>query len=131
MVTNESAAKRRSERGGIIMNESELLAHGYRKYTGEKVDVYFNLSVCTYSGNCVRGNNAIFDTKRKPWILADADTPEEVARVIHTCPSGALKYRLKGSEEILPTFPLGAMKPEQTADGPEETNDCPPAQTKK
>ena len=34
------------------MNESELLAHGYRKYTGEKVDVYFNLSVCTYSGNC-------------------------------------------------------------------------------
>ena len=68
MLTNESAAKRRSERGGIIMNESELLAHGYRKYTGEKVDVYFNLSVCTYSGNCVRGNNAIFDTKRKPWI---------------------------------------------------------------
>jgi uncharacterized Fe-S cluster protein YjdI len=113
------------------MNESELLANGYRKYTGEKVDVYFNLSVCIYSGNCVRGNHAIFDTKRRPWILPDADSPEEVARVIHTCPSGALKYRLKGSEEILPTFPLGAMKSEQTEDSHEEINDCPPDENKK
>ncbi|WP_342746180.1 (4Fe-4S)-binding protein [Trichococcus palustris] len=95
---------------GTTMNESELLAQGYRKYTGENVDVYFNLSVCTHSGNCVRGNHAIFDMKRKPWILPDADSAEEVARVIHTCPSGALKYRLKGQEEILPTFPLGNVK---------------------
>ena len=113
------------------MNESELLAHGYRKYTGEKVDVYFNLSVCTYSGNCVRGNKANGDKKRKPWIRAEAEEEEEVAHVIQRGTAGALKYRLKGSEEILPTFPLGAMKPEQTADGPEETNDCPPDQTKK
>ena len=113
------------------MNESELMAHGYRKYTGEKVDVYFNLSVCTYSGNCVRGNHAIFDTKRKPWILADADSPEEVARVIHTCPSGALKYRLKGSEEILPTFPLGAMTPDEIEDIAAEKEDCQPGETDK
>lgn len=115
-------------KGSFIMNESELMAHGYRKYTGEKVDVYFNLSVCTYSGNCVRGNHAIFDTKRKPWILPDADSPEEVARVIHTCPSGALKYRLKGSEEILPTFPLGAMTPDEIEDIAEEKEDCQPGE---
>mgnify|MGYP002662449261 FL=1 len=88
-----------------MMNESELLEQGHRKYTGEEVDVYFKLSICSYSGNCVRGNHAVFDTKRRPWILPDAASPEEVARVIHTCPSGALKYRLKGEEEILPTYP--------------------------
>ena len=91
-----------------MMNESELLANGYRKYTGEKVDVYFNLSVCTYSGNCVRGNHAIFDTKRKPWILPDADSPEEVARVIHTCPSGAFEIPFERLGRNLADLPIGS-----------------------
>ncbi len=33
-----------------------LLDGGYRCYTGEKIDVYFNTAICQHSGNCVRGN---------------------------------------------------------------------------
>lgn len=74
------------------MNEQQLLDKGYRKYAGEGVDIYFNLDICQHSGNCVNGNRAVFDTKRKPWIIADNAAPSEVARVIDTCPSGALHY---------------------------------------
>ncbi len=77
------------------MNEKELLAKGYRKYCGDGVDIYFNGAMCAHSGNCVRGNKAIFNTKRKPWIEPNNATVREVKRVIDTCPSGALKYIIK------------------------------------
>ncbi|MBP1043987.1 (4Fe-4S)-binding protein [Vagococcus sp. BWB3-3] len=72
--------------------ESELLAQGYRKYSGEAIDVFFNTSICVHSGNCVRGNKEIFNLDRRPWVLPDNAEAQEVMRVINTCPSGALKY---------------------------------------
>ncbi|MDR0806681.1 MAG: (4Fe-4S)-binding protein [Enterobacteriaceae bacterium] len=74
---------------------NELIAKGYRLYTGKNIDVYFNTHVCQHSGNCVRGNHAVFDLARKPWILADNASVEEVKRVIDSCPSGALQYNEK------------------------------------
>ena len=56
--------------------DQALLDGGYRCYTGENIDVYFNTAICQHSGNCVRGNGKFFNLKR-------------------TCPSGALKYRHK------------------------------------
>jgi len=63
--------------------DKELLEAGYRAYTGEKIDVYFNTDICQHSGNC------------KPWIIPDEVDVATVVRVIDTCPSGALKYRQK------------------------------------
>lgn len=48
--------------------DQALLDEGYRCYTGEKIDVYFNTAICQHSGNCVRGNGKLFNLKRKPWI---------------------------------------------------------------
>lgn len=36
-----------------------LLDGGYRCYTGENIDVYFNTAICQHSGNCVRGNGKL------------------------------------------------------------------------
>lgn len=72
-----------------------LLDAGYRAYTGEKIDVYFNTAICKHSGNCVRGSAKLFNLKRKPWIIPDEVDVETVVHVIDTCPSGALKYRQK------------------------------------
>lgn len=38
--------------------DQALLDGGYRCYTGEKIDVYFNTAICQHSGNCVRGNGS-------------------------------------------------------------------------
>lgn len=51
--------------------DQALLDEGYRCYTGEKIDVYFNTAICQHSGNCVRGNGKLFNLKRKPWIMPD------------------------------------------------------------
>lgn len=91
------------KRSVLQVTEKELLENGYRKYSGEDVDVYFNTDICTHSANCVRGNPAVFDTKRRPWVLPDNASADEVARVIDTCPSGALKYMYSGESKVLPT----------------------------
>lgn len=72
--------------------EAELLAAGYRKYSGEHGDVFFNKAICQHSGNCVRGLHSVFDLDRKPWILTDNASTEAVSRIIDTCPSGALRF---------------------------------------
>ena len=74
------------------MKEKDLLDLGYKKYEGETYDVYFNKDVCKHSGNCVKANHTVFQLKRKPWVLP----------AIKGCPSGALKYKLKNSDEIEP-----------------------------
>ena len=51
--------------------DKELLEAGYRAYTGEKIDVYFNTAICQHSGNCVRGNGGKSDRylpERRPAL---------------------------------------------------------------
>lgn len=75
--------------------DKELIDAGFRQYSGEKIDVYFNTSLCQHSGNCVRGSSKLFTLSRKPWIMPDNVEVDTVKRVIDSCPSGALKYREK------------------------------------
>jgi len=84
------------------MKEKDLLDLGYKKYEGETYDVYFNKDVCKNSGNCVKANHTVFQLKRKPWVLPVATEQESVITAIKGCPSGALKYKLKNSDEIEP-----------------------------
>lgn len=74
------------------MTEEQLLEAGYRKYTGEKIDVFYSAERCEHAGNCVKGSIEVFNPKRKPWVIADSEPADEVARIIETCPAGALKY---------------------------------------
>lgn len=80
------------------MTEKELLEQGYRKYPGKEIDIFFRLETCIHSGNCVRGLIEVFNTKRKPWIIADNAHPQDVKEVIERCPSGALKYIMKDTD---------------------------------
>ena len=75
--------------------DKQLEDAGYRVYTGEKIDVYFNAAICQHSGNCVRSSARLFNLKRKPWIMPDEVDVSTVINVIDTCPSGALQYRRK------------------------------------
>ncbi len=74
------------------MSEQQLLNAGYRKYSGEKIDVFYSKDLCEHVGNCVKGSIDVFNPKRKPWVLVDAKSADEVARIIDTCPTKALQY---------------------------------------
>jgi uncharacterized Fe-S cluster protein YjdI len=60
-------------------------------YAGVDVDVSFDPEVCEHAGECVRGLPAVFDTKRRPWILPDAAPAADVVAQVARCPSGALR----------------------------------------
>jgi uncharacterized Fe-S cluster protein YjdI/CDGSH-type Zn-finger protein len=75
-------------------------------YRGRDIEVSFDLDICIHVGECLRGERQVFELKRRPWILPDAASAEEVADVVRRCPSGALLYRrLDG-------------KPDEEPDGP-------------
>jgi uncharacterized Fe-S cluster protein YjdI/CDGSH-type Zn-finger protein len=62
-------------------------------YHGRDIEVSFDLDICVHVGECLRGEPRVFELHRRPWILPDMAGADEVAEVVHRCPSGALLYR--------------------------------------
>ncbi len=68
-------------------------------YTSPDITVFYDAKLCIHAAECVRGLPAVFDPNKKPWIDPTQGTADEIAQVIHKCPSGALKYeRLDGEQ---------------------------------
>jgi uncharacterized Fe-S cluster protein YjdI len=63
-----------------------------KEYTAEAITVTFNPVLCIHAAECVRGLPAVFDRNRRPWVQADAASPEEIAAVVRRCPTGALHF---------------------------------------
>ncbi|MEV7056558.1 (4Fe-4S)-binding protein [Streptomyces microflavus] len=77
-----------------------------RSYDGEGITVSFDAHRCLHAAECVRGLPAVFEVGRKPWILPGNAPADEVADVIHRCPSGALQYhRTDGLPDEIPDVP--------------------------
>ncbi|MFI1224617.1 MULTISPECIES: (4Fe-4S)-binding protein [unclassified Streptomyces] len=77
-----------------------------RSYDGEGIVVGFDAHRCLHAAECVRGLPAVFDVGRRPWILPGNADADEVADVIHRCPSGALQYhRTDGMPDEVPDVP--------------------------
>ena len=63
------------------------------EYRGKAVVIHFDGARCIHSRNCVLGHPEVFVANAKgAWVHPDAGSPEEIAMVIHACPSGALTY---------------------------------------
>jgi uncharacterized Fe-S cluster protein YjdI/CDGSH-type Zn-finger protein len=62
-------------------------------YRGQDIEVSFDLDICIHVAECLRGHPGVFELNRRPWVLPDMATADEVAEVVELCPSGALLYR--------------------------------------
>ena len=81
--------------------KEQLEQQGFKTYENDAICVFWRPSMCTHSGKCVMGNNAVFDPLRRPWIdLSQADT-KEIAAIIDQCPSKALHYELKEAIRVV------------------------------
>ncbi|MFO0553692.1 MAG: CDGSH iron-sulfur domain-containing protein [Polyangiaceae bacterium] len=65
---------------------------------GKKVVLHFEGSKCIHARQCVLGRPDVFvPNVEGEWIHPDNATPEEIAALAQTCPSGAIRYeRLDG-----------------------------------
>jgi uncharacterized Fe-S cluster protein YjdI/CDGSH-type Zn-finger protein len=81
-----------------------------RHYRGEGIDVTYDAKRCIHAAECVRGLPAVFDTRRRPWILPSAAAADAIAAVIERCPTGALHYtRSGGGAAEAPDVPTTAV----------------------
>lgn len=71
-----------------------------RTYDGEEITVTYDVKRCIHARNCVSGLSQVFDSNKTPWITPNEATADEIADVIETCPTGALKYEMKSSERV-------------------------------
>lgn len=76
----------------------ELESMGYKTYEGDRIRVFWNPEVCEHAAECARGNVAVFDPQRRPWVDLTQASAEEIAQIIDRCPSRALQYEFKGRQ---------------------------------
>ena len=67
-------------------------------FQGEGITIYDDRSICAHIGNCADNLAKVFKLRQEPWIAPTAEATEAIARVIATCPSGALSFALSGSD---------------------------------
>lgn len=71
-------------------------------YTGNDVEITYDIERCIHAAECANGLPGVFDPNRKPWVDPNGASADEVAAVIQRCPTGALKFRRtdSGSAEV-------------------------------
>ena len=84
-----------------MSKREELESKGFKTYESDGIDVFWNPDICQHAGKCARGNSAVFDPKRRPWIDLSKAPADEIARILDQCPSMALQYELKSTVRIV------------------------------
>ena len=75
-----------------------------RMYANDRIEVTWEPAFCIHVAECLRGLPAVFDSQRRPWIVVDNGSPNEIGEVIERCPTGALHFRRRddGPQEPVP-----------------------------
>jgi uncharacterized Fe-S cluster protein YjdI len=78
-----------------------------RTYQNQDLIVYWEPENCIHVGYCIRNLPSVFNNSNRPWINIDGAPPEEIIKLIDTCPSGALRYSLPEGSRVDPDLAKG------------------------
>ncbi|MBL7471673.1 (4Fe-4S)-binding protein [Robertkochia sediminum] len=70
-----------------------------KEYTNGEVTVVWKPGICIHSAICVKGLPGVFKPDEKPWITMDGAGTDAIVEQVKKCPSGALSFFMKDSEE--------------------------------
>jgi len=75
-----------------------------REYASDGISVSYDVRRCIHAAECVHNLPGVFDPDRRPWIDPSRGDPDEIARVVSLCPTGALSFRRLdgGPSEAIP-----------------------------
>jgi uncharacterized Fe-S cluster protein YjdI len=59
-------------------------------YDNGEIKILWQPKLCQHTGICFRGLPAVFDPRRRPWIIPENAATEEIIAQVKKCPSGAL-----------------------------------------
>jgi uncharacterized Fe-S cluster protein YjdI len=90
-----------------------------KKYSNGEVTIVWKPSQCIHSGICFRGLGEVFNPQRRPWIVPEAASTEQIISQVKKCPSGALSHYMNRdadagsvnveSETIVEPMPHGPL----------------------
>lgn len=69
-----------------------------KEYPADGITVLWDSDKCIHSAHCVRSLPQVFQPGERPWINAEAASPDALRATIDGCPSGALAYRMPEDE---------------------------------
>ncbi len=75
------------------------------KYSNDDITVVWKPKLCIHSCLCWKQLGEVFNPRERPWVKMEGATTQQIAEQVNHCPSGALSYIKKESEEagITPT----------------------------
>jgi CDGSH-type Zn-finger protein len=76
--------------------ESDRQPDRLDNYDGRDITIHDNRGVCSHRGHCTDNLPKVFKMNYEPWIDPNAESAQNVARVIRLCPSGALSFTKDG-----------------------------------
>jgi CDGSH-type Zn-finger protein/uncharacterized Fe-S cluster protein YjdI len=63
-----------------------------KKYSNHEITIVWKGDLCIHSGICAQKLPHVYNPKKRPWIVIENATTEELTAQIKACPSGALSY---------------------------------------
>lgn len=64
-------------------------------YESDAIRVTYDAKRCVHYAACVRGLPKVFDPRKRPWVMPDEATADQIADVVERCPTGALHFERK------------------------------------
>ena len=61
-----------------------------KRYANDAIVVVWQPHLCIHSGICFRGLPAVFDPRRRPWVVLEGAANDAIVDQVGKCPSGAL-----------------------------------------
>ena len=79
--------------GGSTHEEPDDAPEGFREqpryaptvervYANDRIEVTWEPAFCIHVAECLRGSPAVFDNQRRPWIIVDNGSPDEIGEVV-------------------------------------------------
>lgn len=121
-----------TEKGLKMFKCPDRIPDRNKNYYGKDITVHFNFGVCSHDGSCLK-LKPVFDRYRRPWILPDLGSKEDIIATIRKCPSGALSYTIDGithkeffeREPLIRVAPGGPLMIEGGIELKDDENSCP------
>ncbi len=68
-------------------------------YGNDEVEISWDKNRCIHAKECVHGLPEVFDISKNPWIEpSEANSLDDIKKVIEACPTGALHYNFKNKD---------------------------------
>jgi uncharacterized Fe-S cluster protein YjdI/CDGSH-type Zn-finger protein len=91
--TGKTAGGQPDEAAEDFRAQARYAATVERVYANDSIEVTWEPAFCIHAAECLRGLPAVFDSRRRPWIIVDNSPAADIGEVIQRCPTGALHFR--------------------------------------